>query len=87
MTIQSVERTAEILSLFSLHRTALGVTEIANELGLGTLTYKPKDMLFLNEILDVEDKYMVELIIPVGYSADKARKQQRKDLHDVVSWV
>lgn len=38
MAIQSIERTAHILGLFSLNRTALGVTEIANELGVGKST-------------------------------------------------
>jgi len=38
MAIQSIERAAQILGLFSLNRIALGVTEIANELGLGIST-------------------------------------------------
>jgi nitroreductase/mannose-6-phosphate isomerase-like protein (cupin superfamily) len=41
----------------------------AAELGLGTLTYKPDDMLFLHKILGVSGDYTPELIMPIGYTA------------------
>jgi len=59
----------------------------AAELGLGTLTYKPDDMLFLSKILGVSGDYTPELIMPIGYSAKSDPIQPRKEIDEVVEWI
>jgi nitroreductase len=59
----------------------------AAELNLSTLTYTPKEMDFLNELLGVSKKYRPELIMPIGYAAKEEKPQNRKDILEVVSWV
>lgn len=59
----------------------------AMEIGLGTLTYKPDDMSFLNKILGISKNYKPELIIPIGYTSKTEPSLPRKDLSDVVSWI
>jgi nitroreductase len=59
----------------------------AAELGLGTLTYKPDDMLFLSKILGVSGDYTPELIMPIGYTSKRDPLQPRKEIDEVVEWI
>ncbi len=59
----------------------------AEELGLATLTYKPDNMEFIKNILNVPGEYRPELIMPIGYAAETEREKERKDMIEVVSWV
>jgi nitroreductase len=59
----------------------------SEEMGLSTLTYTPEDMSFLKRLLEVNDPYTPELIIPIGYAQTSEPSMPRKDFSEVVSWV
>ena len=54
------------------------------ERGLATVTYTPSDPVLVSEALEVPDGYMVEAILPIGYSDDQKEKEPRYDLMDIV---
>ncbi len=47
------------------------------EEGLATVTYTPSRTVAIREILKIPDGYMVEAILPVGYAAEKPKKDRR----------
>jgi len=53
---------------------------------LGTLTYTPSDMTFLNKLLNIPNHYIPVAIIPVGYPAETptTKAHQRKSLKQIV---
>ena len=46
------------------------ILAIENE-GLGSVTYTPPKVNFLNELLNIPDTFVPQVILPIGYSADK----------------
>ncbi len=54
------------------------------ERGLATVTYTPSDPVLVSDILGVPDGYMVEAILPIGYSNDSKQKESRYELTDLV---
>jgi len=58
----------------------------AEELGLSTLTYTPSNLKFLSKLLNVNENYEPELIIPIGYPVTTDKALPRKDMYEVVSW-
>ena len=46
------------------------VLAIENE-GLGSVTYTPSDFAFINELLNIPDRFIPQVILPIGYPANK----------------
>lgn len=46
------------------------VLAIENE-GLGSVTYTPPKVGFLNELLNIPEKFVPQVVLPVGYPVDK----------------
>lgn len=53
---------------------------------LGTLTYTPKEMRFLNKLLDIPDDYCPVVILPIGVPAERPPPEAcaRKPLGQIV---
>jgi nitroreductase len=59
------------------------------KLGLGTVTYTPSITKDVLNILDVPEGYRLEVILPIGFSADEKAKEQRFKFNEVTyinSW-
>ncbi len=52
--------------------------------GLHTVTYTPSHSDTVRKILDIPDRFRVETILPIGFSADPNPKKPRKPLDDLV---
>lgn len=50
----------------------------AEEKGLSTVTYTPSDPVLVTEAVGAPEGFIVESVIPLGYSADKKPKEERK---------
>ena len=55
----------------------------AEERGLSTVTYPPSDPKLVTEAVEAPANYLVESILPLGYSDDAKLKEQRKELADL----
>ena len=55
----------------------------AEERGLATVTYTPSDPGLVTETVDAPDNFLVESILPLGYSDDSKPKESRKSIYDV----
>ena len=55
----------------------------AEERGLATVTYTPSDPGLVTEPVDAPDNFLVESILPLGYSDDSKPKESRKSIYDV----
>ena len=55
----------------------------AEERGLATVTYTPSDPGLVTEAVEAPDNFLVESILPLGYSDDSKRKEARKSIYDV----
>lgn len=59
------------------------------EKGLATVTYTPSDPTIITTVMDAPSDYIVEAILPIGYSNDTKRKEDRKKLSELTyenSW-
>jgi len=56
---------------------------------LASLTYTPRQMSFLNEMLDISKKYKAVAILPVGYPNEKVdlSKRKRKLIDQLVRFI
>ncbi len=54
------------------------------EKGLSTVTYTPPNLEEIRGLLGVPDDYRLEVILPIGYSADDKKKETRKELSEIV---
>lgn len=55
------------------------------ERGLNSLTYTPSDPKKISSVLEPPTNYVLEAIIPIGYSAEIEKpKQSRKSLYDTI---
>ena len=61
---------------------------VAEEIGLGTLTYTPSSVSELRKILEIPEKYSPEAILPIGLPTGGKRKRRRslKDLIYINRW-
>jgi len=55
----------------------------AEERGLATVTYTPSEPGLVTETVDAPDKFIVESILPLGYSDDSKPKEARKSIYEV----
>ncbi len=55
----------------------------AEERGLATVTYTPSDPDLVTKVVKAPDNFLVESILPLGYSDDTKPKEARKSIHDV----
>lgn len=53
------------------------------ERGLATVTYTPSDPNLVSETLGVPAGFMVESILPIGYSDDSKEKEPRKEVSEI----
>ncbi len=56
----------------------------AEERGLATVTYTPSDPKLVTEAVEAPASFLVESILPLGYSDDAKPKEQRKGLAELV---
>ncbi len=54
----------------------------AKDKGLSTLTYTPENMECLNKLLNVDDNFIPQVILPLGYGEKKGKKV-RKPLDEI----
>jgi len=54
------------------------------ERGLATVTYTPPNPREIEKFLEVDDDYKLEVILPVGYSADEKRREGRRDVKEMI---
>jgi nitroreductase len=54
----------------------------AEERGLSTVTYTPSDPVLVTEALDAPDGFLVEAVLPLGYSGDAKAKEPRKPIEE-----
>jgi nitroreductase len=62
---------------------------VIEELGLGTATYTPSFTKDVLDVLDVPEDFRLEVILPIGFSADEKTKEKRLKIDDVMfvnSW-
>jgi len=50
---------------------------VLEELGLGTVTYTPSTTKGVLDLLDVPEDFRLEVILPIGFSADDKTKEQK----------
>ena len=50
----------------------------AEEIGLSTVTYTPSDPVLVTDAVGTPEGYIVEAVIPLGYSDDSKEKETRK---------
>lgn len=55
----------------------------AEEQGLATVTYTPSDPMLVTKAVEAPDNFLVESIIPIGYSGDSKPKEDRKSVLEV----
>lgn len=55
----------------------------AEERGLATVTYTPSEPGLVTETVDAPDNFIVESILPLGYSDDSKPKEARKSIYEV----
>ena len=55
----------------------------AEERGLATVTYTPSDPGLVTEAVEAPDNFLVESILPLGYSDDSKPKEDRNSIYDV----
>ena len=53
------------------------------EKGLATVTYTPSDPVLVTEAVMAPDNFLVESILPLGYSDDPKMKEERKSLSEL----
>ncbi len=56
----------------------------AEERGLSTVTYTPSDPVLVTEAVDAPEEYLVEAILPLGYSDDPKPKEPRKPVEEFI---
>jgi nitroreductase len=77
---------------YSIQSTWLAIGYILlmiEKLGLGTVTYTPSIAKDVLNILDVPEGYRLEVILPIGFSADEKAKELRFKFNEVTyinSW-
>ncbi len=54
--------------------------------GLATVTYTPSDPVLVTEAVMAPDNFLVESILPLGYSNDPKKKGDRKSLSELAFW-
>ena len=54
------------------------------EKGLATVTYTPSDPLLVTEAVGAPEGFLVEAILPIGYSGDPKPKEKRLELSELV---
>jgi len=54
------------------------------ELGLATVTYTPSNPVLVSETLSVPKEFMVESILPIGFSDDSKAKEPRQEVSELV---
>lgn len=54
----------------------------AEEKGLSTVTYTPSDPVLVTEVIGAPEGFIVESVIPLGYSADDKPKEDRKSVSE-----
>ena len=59
------------------------MTLAIEELGLATVTYTPSDPALVSNALDVPDGFMVESVLPIGFSADSKEKETRLKVSEI----
>jgi nitroreductase len=56
----------------------------AEERGLSTVTYTPSDPLLVTDAVGAPNGYLVEAILPLGYSDDSKPKENRKKVEEFI---
>jgi nitroreductase len=56
----------------------------AEEKGLSTVTYTPSDPVLVTEAVGAPEEYLVEAILPLGYSDDPKPKEPRKPVEEFI---
>ena len=56
---------------------------VLEALGLGTVTYTPATTTGVLDILDVPEDFRLEVILPIGFSADEKTKEQKVNPEEV----
>ena len=54
----------------------------AEERGLATVTYTPSDPRLVTTAVEAPENFLVESILPLGYSDDSKPKENRKSIHE-----
>ena len=54
----------------------------AEERGLSTVTYTPSDPVLVTDAVGAPEKYLVEAVLPLGYSDDPKPKEPRKPVEE-----
>ena len=64
---------------------AIGYILLAlEEKGLSTVTYTPPNPGEVGKLIKAPSEYKLQVILPIGYSADDKEKEKRKDLHEII---
>ena len=58
----------------------------SEERGLSTVTYTPSDPVLVTVALSAPEGYLVEAILPLGYSDDPKPKEPRKPVEEFTQW-
>lgn len=58
----------------------------SEERGLSTVTYTPSDPVLVTVALSAPEGYLVEAILPLGYSDDPKPKEPRKPVEKFTQW-
>ena len=53
------------------------ILAIENE-GLGSVTYTPPKVSFLNELLNIPEKFVPQVVLPVGYPVEKVKAKKAR---------
>ena len=56
---------------------------VLEALGLGTVTYTPATTTGVLDLLDVPEDFRLEVILPIGFSADEKTKEQKVNPEEV----
>ncbi|MCW4013018.1 MAG: nitroreductase family protein [Candidatus Bathyarchaeota archaeon] len=68
----------------SLWVTITYMTLAIEELGLATVTYTPSNPVLVSDVIDVPDGFMVESVLPIGFSDDSKTKEPRLEVSELV---
>jgi nitroreductase len=60
------------------------MTLAVEELGLATVTYTPSNPVLVSEVIGAPDGFMVESILPIGFSDDAKAKEPRLKVSELV---
>ena len=63
---------------------AIGYLLLAlEEKGLATVTYTPPNPVEIGKLVNAPSEYKLQVILPIGYSADDKEKESRKEIQEI----